>query len=272
MVGRAKSQATKLRLSHTAHDNLMARAVAAYTLELAKPYGKLRKGARKICKDFERLYLQETGDPIKLSFSTLTRLANGGKTQVQSNSERSWLSPEETNVVLEYIIETGDRGFPLSHRRLKEHVDEICRARLGTKFRAEGVGKQWTHRFIVKHSDKIKMSWASSLESKRGRAVNPNTNKAYFELLHETITKYAVTADNTYAVNEVGIHGALGQKERVVGSHKTGPQYQQRDGDRENITVLVNICADGSSTPPAVIFKGNAYQVKWQQNNPANAL
>jgi hypothetical protein len=41
-----------------------------------------------------------------------------------------------------------------------------------------------------------------------------------------------------------------------------GPQYQQGDGDRENITVLVTICEDGESTPPAVIFKGNAYQVK----------
>lgn len=49
-------------------------------------------------------------------------------------------------------------------------------------------------------------------------------------------------------------------------------QYQQRDGNWENITVIVTIGTDGSSTPPAVIFKGKAYQAKWKQDNPTNAL
>jgi len=36
---------------------------------------------------------------------------------------------------------------------------------------------------------------------------------------------------------------------------------------------MVTICADGSSlVPPAVIFKGSKYLVKWKQRNPANAL
>ena len=36
--------------------------------------------------------------------------------------------------------------------------------------------------------------------------------------------------------------------------------------------VIVTVCADGSSTPPTVILKGQAFQVKWTQGNPANAL
>jgi len=56
-----------------------------------------------------------------------------------------------------------------------------------------------------------------------------------------------------------------------MGARKAGPQYPQRGGNRENITVIVTICADGTTTPPAVIFKGQAFQVKWKQDNPANA-
>ena len=33
----------------------------------------------------------------------------------------------------------------------------------------------------------------------------------------------------------------------------------------------MTICADGTTTPPATIFKGNVYQVKWGENNPLNA-
>ncbi|KAH9165070.1 hypothetical protein EDB89DRAFT_1858704, partial [Lactarius sanguifluus] len=38
--------------------------------------------------------------------------------------------------------------------------------------------------------------------------------------------------------------------------------------NRENITVLPTICADGTTLPPTVIYKGESFQVKWLQNNP----
>lgn len=187
------------------------------------------------------------------------------------NAEKSWLTAEETRVIIHYVVEVAACGFPLSHRRLKEHVDEICRAHLGDKFPAEGVGKCWTNQFIEKHSRELKTLWSCPLEVKHGQAVNPAMNEAWFNLVEETFTKYNIKAHNTYAVDKLGCQPSGGEEERIIGGWKPGPQYQQRDGNHENITVLVTICADGTSTPPAVIFKGTAYQVKWAQNNPANA-
>jgi hypothetical protein len=115
------------------------------------------------------------------------------------------------------------------------------------------------------------MSWSAPLESKCGRAVNPHTKDAWFSLLQQTITDYGIEEECIYGTDEIGCNPAEGWKERVMGSRKPGPQYQQHDGNRENITVIVTVCADGMSTPPAVIFKGQGYQVKWKQNNPADA-
>ena len=115
------------------------------------------------------------------------------------------------------------------------------------------------------------MSWSTPLESKRGRAVNPHTKDAWFSLLQQTITDYGVEAECTYGTDEIGCNPAEGQKERVMGSLKPGPQYQQHDGNQKNITIIVTVCADGTSSPPAVIFKGQGQQVKWKQDNPANA-
>jgi hypothetical protein len=71
----------------------------------------------------------------------------------------------------------------------------------------------------------------------------------------------------------VGIQAQGGGKhEYVFGGRKKAAPYQQRAGTRDNITVIVTICADGTSTPPATIFKGSAYQVKWGENNSLNAL
>jgi hypothetical protein len=271
MVGRTKSETKKLQIARSRSDNLMKRALHAYLLELQKKYPACPKGARTICKDFETLNRQETGEAIKLSYATLIRLSQGAQLRSEANAARSWLTDEETAVVIAYVKELAACGFPLSHRRLKEHVDDILRARLGNKFLATGVGKNWTARFVEKHSDQLQTSWARPLESKRGRAVNPATNEAWFTLLGDTLTKYNIKEENIYGVDEVGCQPSGGVKERVVGGRGLGPQYQQRDGNRETITILVVICANGTALEPLIIYKGLAYQIKWQQDNPTNA-
>jgi hypothetical protein len=49
------------------------------------------------------------------------------------------------------------------------------------------VGIQWTNRFVIKHSEKLKMYWTHNLDGKRGCAVNPTTNQQWFDLLEEVL-------------------------------------------------------------------------------------
>ncbi|KZP16683.1 hypothetical protein FIBSPDRAFT_674880, partial [Athelia psychrophila] len=126
-------------------------AIAAYREELLEPEGK-RKGAQTVARDFVAQFRLSTGLDIKLDHNLLIRGAKGGQTRAQVNAERSWLTDEEQGIIIRYICECGDRGFPLSHHRLREHVNEILRARLGSKFPPGGVGIKWTHWFAEKHS------------------------------------------------------------------------------------------------------------------------
>jgi hypothetical protein len=63
----------------------------------------------------------------------------------------------------------------------------------------------------------------------------------------------------------------IGITDRVIGPAGAKMQHQQRSGNRENITVLPTICADGTLVPPTVIYKGEAFQMKWLQENPLDA-
>jgi len=272
MPGRPRSIAAKDLSYKRAHDALMARAVQAYLAELDKPYCG-RRGLRTICKDFEQLYLEEKGIHIPLSFATLGRLADGGRNREEANEHRCWLTPIEEDIIATFSIEMGARSFPLSHRRLKEHVDRIARARLGsTKFPDKGVGKNWTARFMLRLSDRLKMADSRPLEDKRGRAVNPHANVHYWGELGRSFDKYKFKRTASFGSDEIGVMARGSEHERVIASRKKkGPQYQQRAGTRENTTVIVTIGADGTSIPPTVIFKGAAYQVSWGDNNPLNA-
>lgn len=273
MVRYAESDEKKKQRASEAKAELQKRAVEAYKEELArKALGLESVGAKAVCERFTALYMAETGKTIKLNHTTIINHAKGKPTRAESKAPtKSWLTPGETDAVLAYIVEVANQGFPLSHRRLKEHVDEILRERL-EDFPVAGVGKKWTQRFVRKHSDRIRTAWSSPLDEKRGRAVNPHTNEAYFKLLHETIMKNSIVEENTYATDEIGVTETSGTRERVIGGRRKGPQYQQTGGNRENTTVIVTVCADGSATSPAVIFKGKGYCTNWgADENPANA-
>lgn len=54
-----------------------------------------------------------------------------------------------------------------------------------------------------------------------------------------------------HGTDEIEVNLAEGRTEKVIGARKKGPQYLQRDGTRENITVIVTISSDRTCTPPA---------------------
>lgn len=271
MPGKAKSETAKAHLLQKERDDLIDRAAAAYLAEQSKLDPRTRKSVRTVAQDFMQIHLEATGQQIKISHETVRRRAAGRLSRTQASQTREWLLPNEVEIVIRHILKSADQGFPLSHRRLKEDVDRIVRARMGADFPEEGVGKNWTRRFVEKHDDQIKTAWSTPLETKRAKGANPVANEAWWKLLKEVLEKYDIKTFNTYAIDEVGCQPYGVERERVIGGNTAGPHYQQRSGNRETITVLVCICADGTSLPPAVIFKGKGYQVKWAQENPANA-
>ena len=100
---------------------------------------------------------------------TLKRMVDGGMTRERANAGCAWLIDAEVDIIIDFIVEMSHRGFPLSHKRLKEHVDSVCSAHLGAEFPEKGVGANWTYRFSQKYSDWIKISRSQPLEDKRGR-------------------------------------------------------------------------------------------------------
>ena len=267
---RSNSKTMDKMLNSKFQDEWVTIAVERYK---AEPKGG--KGTRKICQEVEAECYAKTGKTIKLHKSTIQRRAQGHRSIREFNAGKRWLTDAEEETVVDFAIDMALRGFPLSHRRLKEHVDAICKGKHGEQFSDTGVGKEWTHRFLERHHDRLRPYWSHALDNARARAVNPATKDAYFNLLERVIKgtegEEPIEADCIYGMDETGLQEGVGVSERVIGPAGQKVQHQQGSGERENITVLVTICADGTSIPPAVIYKGEAYQTSWKQDNPLNA-
>ena len=273
MGRRAKSKAKVCQIYVEISERWKAHAVELYKAELEKETGETKKGLRKICQQVEEECWKEEKVKIKVSKSSLSRYADGGKTQAQSNAEGSLVTAKEADVIIEYTIQVANQGHGLSLRRLEEHANEILQAWLGEDF--NGVGKNWTSRFLEKHSDRLWSYWCHPLENSQARAGNPQTKKKFFDLLEESIIgdkdEEPILDELIFGSDETGIQQGLGTRQCIVGPKGKKVQHQQQGGDRENITVIVTICADGTLLPPAVIFKGESFQTSWKQNNPLNA-
>jgi hypothetical protein len=94
----------------------MARAVLCYQKEQAKPGPGKKAGLRTICWDLEKAYYLEKGKRISLNHNTLRNLANGRQMRSEANAAKGWLTKEEANEVVEYVIEVANWGHCSSHQ------------------------------------------------------------------------------------------------------------------------------------------------------------
>jgi len=242
MVNYAKSNMLKAQIMRQQKDNLMAQAVEYYIAEKLKSTEGKPPSLQHVCQTFSNDYYSRTHIQINLDHNTLARLAKGGVTKLESNARKSWLTYEEQEAVLKYMIEMAHCGFPLSPHHLHEHAEMILRACLGDKFPEDGFGKCWATCFIRKHHEKIGMYWSSPLDNSHAQGVNPITNAEYFEVLREVWEEYDIPDELVYGADETGIQTGIGITERVIGPAGSKIQHQQRNGNRENITILPTIC------------------------------
>ena len=101
--------------------------------------------------------------------------------------------------------------------------------------------------------------------------VNRHTHKAWCDLLKETLNRENIEDNCIWATDETGFQPDGGPKQHIFGPSQKKTQHQQQDGNRENITVMVMICANGESISPLAIYKGQAFSTNWHQDNELKA-
>ena len=202
--------------------------------------------------------------------SKLQRYITGkGRTRAEYSETQQKITPNEEIVLINFILESADRGFPLQHREICQFANTILQSHLGSAY--EPVSKSWIFRFLDRHHNKLQSHWSKPLDTQRARSLNPDAVKSWFDLVEENIVRAGIAKENIYGMDESGFPMAYTGKERVVGARGTKIQHKQGGADRENVTALVTICADGSTPKPLIIFKGKNMMAKWNEGNRINA-
>jgi hypothetical protein len=210
-----------------------------------------------------KLSLRKAAGPegFQVPRSTLTNRFNGIRTRKEAHAHQQNLAPAQEGVLVEWIKVMGRRGVPFTQRALQDFASDIC---------GKPVGDSWPKRFLARHPD-LKVKWTTSLERCRAQSLNPTVVHEYFSLLQDLINEYQIKPENIYNMDEKGVQLGIGSRVAALVDRDQKTAYQLEDGNRELITVIETICADGTALRPSVIFQGAWRNLEWGRTNPCDA-
>lgn len=254
MVGRALSERVKRQKLRRRENSKLQDAVDEYKIEQQKE-GK-KRGLRPIAEKHG------------VNFKTLSNLVNGGRSMSAFNASKQKLTHPEERVLVDFILESADCGLPLSHKNIQNHANAII---AGRDVPGDPVGEAWVLRFMDRYRDELQMFWSKGLATERARSLNPEAVKAWFDLVEKECISKGIKRENIYGMDESGFPPSNQGRQRVAGRRGTKTQHKSGNANRENVTVLVTICADGTTLKPTIIFKGKNFLKKWGEDNIAGA-
>lgn len=136
-------------------------------------------------------------------------------------------------------------------------------------------GKNWSAGFRARHKDTLDCRYLDNIDLERHKADSEPSYSRYFAILKQKTAQYKTKPHNCYNMDEKGfLVGHLQKVRRIFPKallkiRKLLGTGQERS--RHCITLIVTICADGSSLPPALIYKavsGNLQDTWLQDYNP----
>ncbi|KAF2626051.1 hypothetical protein BU25DRAFT_314817, partial [Macroventuria anomochaeta] len=192
---------------------------------------------------------------------TLSRHHQGvQQSREDANTDCQLLHPQQELYLVKYIEELTDRHLPPMRQMVAKFAFALAH---------NEVSKSWITDFLHRHSDRISSQWTTSMDAQRHAADSLEKYTKYFDILQQKITQYNIEPRHTYNMDEKGFAIGLTGKSKRIFSKQTWQQGRSReslqDGNREWVTLLASVCADGSTLPPGLIYqsKAQALQSNW---------
>jgi hypothetical protein len=130
------------------------------------------------------------------------------------------------------------------------------------------VGVNWVSAF-VKRRDDLRTRFSRRYDYQRALNEDPKSLREWFTTVQRVIDENGIQPEDIYNFDETGFAmGLISAQKVVTRAEYYGRRSNLQPGNREWVTAIEAICADGYSLPPCVIFQGKVYIEGWFDNLP----
>jgi hypothetical protein len=214
-------------------------------------------------KPGEKISYAQIAKKYSVERTTLARRYKGVSTSRSLNAQnRQALHPQQEQGLPQYIERLNRQGLPPTRAMIRSFGSQIANRELGDN---------WVDRFVQRYPDKLISKWTTGIDNSRHKADSGVKYSLYFSLLEAKLRQYSVEPRQIYNMDEKGFMlGVVSRSKRIFSraSYETGRRRSLiQDGNREWITLLACICADGSYLEPALIYQSTSGSIQdsWLQ-------
>jgi hypothetical protein len=197
--------------------------------------------------------------------ATTQRRAHGRPSRRECRPNSQKLTSTEESALENWIISLDTRGFPPRVSTVQQMADLLLAARtkMDPSVIPPTVGKNWTRNFIDRH-DTLKSKFSRKYDYQRAKNEDPVIIRDWFQRVQQIIQEFGILEQDIYNFDETGFQMGVISTAKVVTRRETkGRPTLTQPGNREWVTALETIRADGTTIPPMIIFAGKVHISTW---------
>lgn len=197
--------------------------------------------------------------------STLFRRLNGVQSRHETPPNCRKLTDIEELALVNWILDMDSRGYAPRVGDIRGKANILLAERVrGTNISPGKVGQKWATNF-VKRREELCSKFLRKLDYKRAKICeDPTIIRRWFEMVANIKSKYDIHVEDMYNFDETGFQmGVISTAKVVTGSERRGRPFKTQPGNREWVTVIETIAANGRVLDPLIIFKGKKVQKFW---------
>lgn len=200
--------------------------------------------------------IRQAADKYGIAKSTLhAKLTNRYPIQCKKGPS-TVLTPDEENDIVEWIIYSASRGFPITKRTLEDNVQKYLNSqKRKTIFKNNRPGPGWYSAFLKRHQQ-LSNRIAQNLTTSRASVTESNLKEWFSTVKKHLIDKSLLNVDQSRVFNLDESAFMLVPKEKAVLAEKGSRSVYRIVSSNEKacLTVLFNVSASGVMVPPMILF------------------
>lgn len=201
-------------------------------------------------------------DQSNVPRSTLHARAHGRRSMEAKAQSQQYLTPSEEKAMVDFVLQMSDLGIPVRIKYIPSIAFTVARGRPEPDRPLKPPGKNWAKALERRHprlkAKKVKaLTW-----DRHERNIFPKMTH-WFEEIGKVLKRRDVMQKNVYNMDETGVMLSKPGSVKVLVRHDDRRDYRGARVERQMVTAVECISADGRSLKPLVIWPASTHRANW---------
>ncbi|KAJ5699795.1 hypothetical protein N7536_002808 [Penicillium majusculum] len=207
--------------------------------------------------------IAKTAREFAVPVHRLRRRWKGGKSLFQRQPNGRKLSSAQEKALCEYIDYFDAVGASINRRQIAIAANSILEEDHHDDTEPPPqIGDHWLQRFLKRNPDYY-VRRRRALDVERSAALNKSVVQRWFEDYERIVTEHGICHQDIYNFDETGFQIGVGREQFIITRHLKKKLFNGSVTNRESVTVLEAVSADGFACPPLIILSAKQALLRW---------